>query len=366
MSLNRHVVCLLPVFAIVAACSGVQHSGEDYAPTVIPKPNFFLRTSIDQDPSVYLGRFIADDTSPDSIDDSAAMQLTCSEFFTVKKIPAAGVEYDEYFQAGTAASASLGIPQMQLAVSAERVRAVRVQYTATEKWVAHLEDPAGFEACCKQAPDQCTGWYVGEFLAGTGAIYTVAKEKSQAGASGNIKGVPADAELKDGIVWRRSVVFKQPAFFAFKRTQNRYHGGAAGGDHCEYDYDNKVPRSSQGSFFVGVSDWLKSERVARSQAMLDARRQVIRFIGEQIKQGAIGRETTGGNVEALETQLSDDAFVERASQGLARFVKDECWKVKEQEGPDGWRWQAKVLAFVPKDQVAAAAAALDAMLAPTP
>ena len=35
-------------------------------------------------------------------------------------------------------------------------------------------------------------------------------------------------------------------------------------------------------------------------------------------------------------------------------------RVKEQQGPDGWRWQAKVLAFVPKDQVAAAAAAMDA------
>ena len=203
MSFNRHVICLFPVFAMLAACSGVPLSGEDYAPTVIPKANFFLRTSIDQDPSVYLGRFIADDTSPDAIDDSAAMQLTCSRFFTVKKIPAAGVEYDEYFQAGTAASASLGIPQMQLAASAERVRAVRIKYTATEKWVAHLEDPAGFEACCKQAPDQCTGWYVGEFLAGTGSIYTVAKEKSEAGASGEIKGVPVGAEFKDGITRRR-------------------------------------------------------------------------------------------------------------------------------------------------------------------
>ena len=339
---------------VLGACSGSQHSKEDFKPTIVPKPNFYLRTSIDQDPSVYLGRFVPEGTDVRSIDDSEAMQLSCSRFFSIKKIPAAGIEYDEYFRASVAAGASIGIPEVKFAVSADRGKLVRIQYTQTEKWVAHLEDPAGFEACCKAAPDQCTGTYVGEFLAGTGIIYAMAYERSEAGVSGNIKGVPADAKFKDGIYWRRAIAFSQPAFFAFKTTKTP-HKTSGGEAMCGKAWDVTIPKSSQGYFFVGVSEWVQSERVARDQASFDARRQVIRFLGEQIRQGGVRREFTSGAIDALETKLKDDSVVDRTSAGLARFVKDECWKPEKTQGPNGWRYQAKVLTFIPKSEIEAAA-----------
>ena len=340
--------------ATLGACSGTQLSKEDFRPTIVPKPNFHLRTSIDQDPSTYLGRFVPADVDPNMIDDSEAMQLSCSRFFTIKKIPAAGIEYDEYFQASVGASASIGIPEVKLAVSAGRGKVVRIKYTATEKWVAHLDDPAGFEACCKQAPDQCTGTYLGEFLAGTGVIYAMAYEKSEAGISGSIKGIPAEADFKDGVTWRRAIAFTQPAFFAFKTTRTPYKT-SGGAEMCGEAWDVTVPKSSQGYFFVGVSDWVQSERVARDQASLNARRQVVHFLGEEIRQGGIRRELTGGAIDALETKMKDDSVVDRASAGVARFVKDECWKPEKAQGPNGWRYQAKVLTFIPKSEVEAAA-----------
>ncbi len=330
--------------ALLASACGTSRptidDSRDLAAALEAKPNFFLRGSgLDQDPSAYLGRFVPDDATAQTVDEAAAMRLACSQFFTVRKVPAGNVELDEYFTAGTSAAASLGLPAMGLSASAEQGRVVRVRYRLTEKWIADLADPAGFEACCKRAGDQCTRRVIGEFLAGAGEILTTASQSLGAGASHTT----GAAEIKDGVAWSRSVRFTEPVFFAFRVTENRFTGPGT----CAGNWADEPPRSAQGRYFVGVSDWLESERVARDQAMFDARRQVVRFLGERIAQGGVA-----------DARLSDDAFVRRSSEALAKHLKDECWKPEQYQGPEGWRYRARVLTFVPEAEVTGAAETL--------
>jgi hypothetical protein len=325
---------------LLAAACGSRPAVDDsrnLAAALEAKPNFFLRGSgLDQDPSAYLGRFVPDDAGPEAVDEAAAMRLACSEHFTVRKVKAGNVELDEYFTAGTSAAASLGLPAAGGSAAFEQGRVVRVRYRLTEKWIADLADPAGFEACCKRAGDQCTRRVVGEFLAGTGEILTTASQ----GLGADVAGTTGAAELKDGVAWSRKIRFDEPVFFAFRLTENRFTGPGT----CAANWADEPPRSAQGRYFVGVSEWVESERLAREQAMFDARRQVVRYLGEHIRQG--------------DARFGDEGFVQRSSAALAKFVKDECWKPEQYEGPEGWRYRARVLTFVPEAEVSGAAAAL--------
>lgn len=349
----RRVFVLLGL-ALFSACGPAVVTPVD--PVGLPtKPNFFLRVSFDQDPSVFLGRFVPPEATAAEIDETAAMQLPCSKFFTVKKVPAGGVEFDEYFNASTSAAASIGIPGVASGnVSAGRGKVVRIKYTATEKWIANIEDTAGYQRCCMQAPGQCTDRFIGEFLAGTGEIY--AGYTAGAGAGGSYNGVTA--ELKDGVEWRRAVVFKNPVFFAFKTSENRMGVNTAPSGQCQHQFRNAVPKSPLGVYFVGVSEWVPSERSAREFALLDARQQVIRFLGEQIVQGGRSTEVTQGQLQALQIAMKDERFMERTSGGLARFVKDECWENEVTTSPDGTKYLARVLAFIPNEEIDAATKAV--------
>jgi len=341
---------LLAALILPAACVTTP---EVVARDLQPKPNFFLRgTGMDQDPSPYLGRFVPDDATPATIDEAAAMQLTCTKHIRVRKVPAAGITFDEYLSAGTSASGWLGLQEAGAKASASRSRVVRVRYTTTEKWIADIVDPAAFDACCQRASGQCTKRMIGEFVAGTGAIYA-ADEHS---ASGGVQTPEGGAEVKDGVQWRRMLQFQQPAFFAFKLTNV---GPKPQEALCDGAWDSRVPSSSQGYLFVGVSDWLESDRLAREAAMGDARLQVVRYLGEQIAEGKLRTEHIGGRVGALKAALQEDKTVTRAAAGVARYVKDRCWKDDSHQGPEGWRYHAKVLAFLPNASVEEAAAAVE-------
>lgn len=324
-------------------------------PQALPtKPNFYMRVSFDQDPSVFMGRFVPPEATAADIDESAAMQTPCSKFITIRKVAAGGVEFDEYFTAGASAAASVGIPPVALEASASRSKVVRIKYVATEKWIAHIEDMEGFQRCCDKAPGQCTNRYIGEFLGGTGEIYAGYSQDTDLGGShGGIT-----AEIKDGVAWRKAVTFKNPVFFAFKTTENRIGQSGPSDGSCAHNFRNSVPKSPHGIYFVGVSDLMPSERTAREQAMLDARQQVIRYLGEQIVQGGQSVEITKGDVEALQVKMKDERFLQRASGGVARFVKDECWDNERVTVPGSTKYQARVLAFFPNEEIEAAVKAI--------
>lgn len=346
---------LVAVAALCTACgSGPKLHPDAPAPTALPKvsdANVYLRSAMDADPSVYLGRFVADATPAASIDEAGAAKLACSTHFTVRKVDAGGVEFDHVYQASTQAAAGLSIPDavpISAQVGGSDARMVRIRYELTDKWVADLKDPAAYAECCRRQPDQCSGRVVGEFLGGVGTIYYAASAAGGAGVS-----VPgAGLEIKDGVAWKQATKFgkRTPVFFAFKLTKTAVGATAT-------DWDTHPPVSQTGHYFVGVSEWINSERMARDQALADARGQVVRFLGERISEDVKLAETLGGDAGNLKATFAQAKTGSRVSAGVAEFVKDERWKPETTQGPDGVRYRAKVLAFIANEQIAKAAAA---------
>lgn len=341
---------LIPVLAManLVACGPPPVRPQPTTPR--PKANFFLRTGFDTDPSEYLGRFVPDGVEAGEVDDASSRKTSCSAFYKVSRKKGGDVRYEEYFAASTDASAGMSIPAelpVTLGASASAGRVVLVEYTLTDKWVADLQEPAGYARCCQQADGNCTERFVSEFLGGTGRIYYA--DSSAADAS---VGVPvAGFKLKDGLVWKQSVEFPNPVFFAFKLSPGKPGPSTA-------DWTTKVPKVEHGKFFVGVSEWVESERLARDQSLLEVRRQVIRYLGEAIKQGSVRSERLSGRLGGLEAALEEKSTLARASEGVARFVKDEDWRVEKQQGPSSWRYRTKVLAFIDNSQLKAAAEAV--------
>ena len=331
--------------------------------TLTGRANFFMRNAFDTDPSGYIGRFVPADATLGEIDDAAAMQTSCSKHVSFKRIGGGGVMYDEYFNASTSVTASFGIPtlvsqgvDLGADVGHQGGSVVRVKYTLTNKFVAEIDDPDAFAECCESGPGKCTGLYLGEFLEGTGEVMHYSGTSTDVKAGVGVKGVELGADVKDGLLWQRSIQFPNPVFFAFKTTtvppellQTFEPCGP---------WTDVPPESNRGTFFVGLSEIVDSERISRDQALRDARAQVIRFIGESVSTGAIEIRGTEGAVGDLHSKLDQVDFVETAAQGVAEFVKDRAWCVEEHPTPDGVKYEAKVLAFLPEKKEEEAAGIL--------
>lgn len=325
-------------------------------PTIVAPANLFLRNAFDTDPSLYIGRFVADGET--SVDESSAMPLTCSSLITHRKIGGGGVMYDELFNASSEASASVGIPMVaNVTAGGGHSSVVRVKYTLTEKMVAVPEDPAAFETCCKQAPDQCTDLYIGEFIAGTGEVYyEVSAGGGIEGGGITPQGVTAELDAKHGTTWKRSVQFPNPVYFAFKTTKNQWNADVAEGG-CG-DWTNSPPKSSQGEYFVGLSRSHAAEADARKEALTSGREQVVRYLAESIQTGSVEVTTTSGASDGLITSIASESLLQSAAEGVAKLVKDESWCVENEATPGGTLKVAKVLMFLPKEDEAAAGAAV--------
>jgi len=316
------------------------------------RSNFFLRNAFDTDPSVYLGRFVPDGTTSGDIDDSAAMQTSCSQYISYRHVGGGGVQYDEYFNASTSVSASFGIPLLSAAgidigadVGHEGGSIVRVRYTLTGKMVATIDDPDAFAQCCEDGPGKCTGLYLGEFLEGSGELFHYTGAGTGVTAGVGVKGVDLGADVKDGVAWQRSVSFPNPVYFAFKTTTVPADLVQTF-DDCG-SWTTRVPESNRGMYFVGLSEILDSERLARDQARRDARVQVVQYLGEGIQAGSIELRSTTGSAGDLRSSLDQEDFVQTASTGVAELVKDRAWCIEEHPTPRGTSYAAKVLAFLP-------------------
>ena len=318
-------------------------------PTVVPPANVFLRNAFDTDPSVYLGRFVPEDLTG-AVDESSAMQLSCSRFFTYRKVGGGNAVFDELFYASTAAAARVGVPIVASAGASGSTRSmVRVRYAQTGKMIAELTDPVAFEACCKAASDQCTSRYIGEFVEGTGAVYYATGDAIDSNVSA-VKGAMAGSvEMAYGMEWKRSVEFAEPVYFGMKVTEARWSRTAEVVAAGCGDWMVRPPKSSQGLYFVGRSDPQATERLASETALQDARMQVVRWVGQEIQTGALRSETTQGDLQTLASNLQEERFVEVAANGVAALVKDENWCFEKEETPDGLAYKATVLGFLPVD-----------------
>ena len=344
---------------VLVACgkSGVVAPPPGVGPTVSPQANVHLRNAFDADPTVYLGRFVPSDAV--DLDETSAMPSRCSTLLTPTRIDGGGVVYDETFTASQAAALRIGVPGVAGgSAEAQRGAVVRVRYALTEKMVAHPSDPAAFEDCCKAAPDQCTERYVGEFLAGTGAVYYEVTESAGVEAQGVAAAAAGDVELRHGTAWKRAIEFPNPVYFAFKTTENRFAPVAQGG--CG-PWTEAPPRSTQGQYFVGISPPVDTESEARDLALTSGRSQAVRYVAESVEAGRITTTSTVGEIGALTGALDSEARVVTAAAGIASLVKDESWCIAPEPTPDGNRYIAKVLMLLPRaDEPVAAEAVIEA------
>jgi hypothetical protein len=326
--------------------------------TVQPSSDIYLRSAFDTDPTTYIGRFLPDGV----VDESSGVRTRCSEHIGYRSVGGAGVQYDEIFSASTQAAVRVGIPEiLGVGLGGGGGRVVRIQYALDNKLVAEIEDPAAFEACCQAAPDQCTSRYVSEFFEGTGAVYYAVGAEGSAEISTVAEAVTGGLEVSHGVAWQRSIEFPEPVYFAMKTTHNPYVGAAPVAAGCG-DWVDQPPRSSMGSYFVGLSDPLPSERAAREAALLDARVQVVRWVEQTVSASSSTTTSTTGELGSLSVSLEQAGAVEAASGGVASLVKDQGWCVKALPTPTGYVHVAYVLAYLPNvDAEAAQDAVLDSV-----
>lgn len=311
----------------------------------------YIRASFDTDPSIYVGRFIKKGETDTS--EASAMELSCSQYVTSRVVSAGGVTRDEYFFAASSAAASLGIPPaLQVGAGGERGAMVRVRYTENLKMQFDISDAAGFEACCRKAPDQCTDRFVGEFIGGTGKVYYAVGSTSEfkGGAAGST-GV-AELEAKDGRMWRASLEFPNDVYFAFRVADNVHVGGTdfASGrcDDPGLTWDTKPPESSQGRYFVGTSQLLPNEQAARDDALRDARVQATRAVSEGLTYEGGSKTEWSGTGSAMGSRSSGGSAVENSAGGTVSDSKDVAWCTENVERPTGGSdTRARVLLFVP-------------------
>lgn len=350
----------LPLFWLSSSAAAPQTTA-----TFSEAPKVFLRSSYDADPSNWLGRFVADDAT--EADDSAASESTCRKYIKPEVIDAGDVFYDEFFNATANAGLTAGLQKIiSLGASVSNSKTIRVRYTLSKKMVAKITDPTAYDACCKAAPDQCTKRYIGEYLMGTGATYIGAEKKRgmKTGVQAGI-GIPGldvnvfpELEVTADQAWYRGTTFTKPVYFAFKLT-DRLTGGDLSAI-CSTDWESQLPRTSEGTWFVAKSGRTDSEATARKVAMQSAREQVVNWLGEQISTGSVKVESLGAANGTIQSSLSQEDVVERASSGVASLVKDQCWKERKEAAADRDYFSASVLVLLPNSEKQKAAEAVGA------
>jgi hypothetical protein len=217
-------------------------------------------------------------------------------------------------------------------------------------------DEDNLQRCCESAPDQCSKRYIAGALMADGNYYAATQFGS--GGDANLEALkvaelPIDANVvfDSEMKWERKVGFKR-SYFAFNIRR-----GLAGGldkagpvaDDCSWT--KKIPTDLDGMYFVGVSNPMLTEKEARTDALRDAKEQVIRYLGEWLAEGSMTVSKTVGNTADLQTLMDDTKVKESLSGGIARSVKDRNWcGPEEQASPSGMRQVMKVLAYFPNSE----------------
>lgn len=330
----------------------------DKTPSIVniqPRDGVYLRAGFDADPSPFVGRFLNEDVDAAEVDETKGVQTQCSKHIEPEVVEAGGT-FDEYFNASQSAGASVGVdpgivpddalpedvtPEGNVGGKLQRGTVVRVKYDL-EKKMRGIKTEA-YNECCRKHVDACSGRYLAEFWLGTGEIYqAVGTEKGvKAGADVPTKG-EAEIDFKQGLAWRRSMKFDD-LYFAFRTAR-------AAIETAGCSWADQPPTSDEGAYFVGVSPPAASESKARTLAMRDARKQVIRYLGEYLK------TETATESNAMEGYVDDEEIVQTAAEGVAKHVKDDRWCPAEtKESPEGTLYKVKVLSYFPDDDRTTAA-----------
>ncbi|MBM4346006.1 MAG: hypothetical protein FJ100_21745 [Deltaproteobacteria bacterium] len=335
-------------------CGANRTAEQGFAPqsTWVPplKQSVYLRAIQDRDPSGNLGRFFAANIGQAQIDESNAFPSRCGKFFKPTIVEASG-EFDESFTASTSVGASLSVPVYAVKAGAGYGSngEVRVHYKLKKVMRAEV-DTDGLDRCCAADAKQCGVKYISEFYLGDGEVYQYLGSEAQLKAGATYSGVGGDVEFKNGTAWKK-VNRIDNAYFAFKTSLISAGGGDSNANVCSGDWQSTPPTSLDGQYFVGMSRPAASKQAARQDALLNGRRQTMQYIATQLKEA---RVQTSKDLDAV---FSDDAAISAASEGLARLVKDRCWKDGEVAGPTT-RFESSVLMFFPQAEIANAAKAV--------
>lgn len=323
----------LVLVALFAGCALFGSGPSKEATSISSSNRVFLRNSFDMDPSSYIGRFVP--RGEQDLDETAAMQLTCSQHVSYRFVEAGGVEYSETMAVSSAVAAKIGVPLVASgSASASKTTTVEVKYKLTGKMIGNIDDPAAFAECCKSQPDQCTDRYVGEFLQGTGSVFQSSSTSLAASGQGRSpQGIEGAGSASHDESVDRVVQFEDPVYFAFKLTETPYTRATSA---CGSWVD--TPPTEPGHvFFVGSSRPVRSESMARTAAVQRAKASAMQSV---MKVPGLNADNSGG--DAAQPQL--DTGAQQWAMGLQ--IVEAC--VETQETARGTKYVGRVLGKLPE------------------
>ncbi len=351
-----HVSCAVLAMVVVGVgCAGAEPTIGAKTTVLSTKPSIYLRVTPDGDASDIIGAFIPDDISDANVDEGAAVRTRCSKFIIAKRVPASG-QYTEIAAASSGAAGKLGVKNIaKVDLGGQSSEALLVRYTLIEKMQADVDED-NLQRCCESAPDQCSKRFIAGALMADGNYYAATDFSSGGGADVealNVANLPIDAAVvfDSEMKWERKVSFKRQ-YFAFNMRRGLAGGlGKTGAVADDCSWTRKVPTDLDGMYFVGVSNPMLSEKDARSDALRDAKEQVVRYLGEWLAEGNTSVSKTVGTSNDLQTLMEDSKVKEYLSGGVARSVKDRNWcGPEDQASPSGMRQVMKVLAYFPNTE----------------
>jgi hypothetical protein len=336
-------------------CAGAEPTIGAKTTVLSTKPSIYLRVTPDGDASDIIGAFIPDEISDANVDEGAAVRTRCSKFIIAKRVPASG-QYTEIAAASSGAAGKLGVKNIaKVDLGGQSSEALLVRYTLIEKMQADVDED-NLQRCCESAPDQCSKRFIAGALMADGNYYAATDFSSGGGADVealNVANLPIDAAVvfDSEMKWERKVSFKRQ-YFAFNMRRGLAGGlGKTGAVADDCSWTRKVPTDLDGMYFVGVSNPMLSEKDARSDALRDAKEQVVRYLGEWLAEGNTSVSKTVGTSNDLQTLMEDSKVKEYLSGGVARSVKDRNWcGPEDQASPSGMRQVMKVLAYFPNTE----------------
>jgi len=360
----KKLALLLPLLPVVALAAGKKDAPpvNQSTPTQVPLSGLYLRNTFDTDPTEYIGGFVM---NPEGVpDDAAASKLACSTFVSYKEVGGGGVTTTDFFTASQGAALKLGVPPVASGQAGfDRGVTLLVQYTATKKWQAVVDDPGGFANCCATYPDQCRKQYVGEFLAGTGKIYSEIQAKGGAKAGAVARGVAGQVMAYAGKQWSYTNEFPNEVAFAFKLKDAPVANAAAFKDPiCASDWQSQVPNDPRGHWERAVSDVMPDEAGAQSNAWDHAALQMAKWCGVDVSLGTTGGRTDVSDGGSTSTRMGASTEFSLAAQALVSRMRLVCSSQEKAEAPRGYQYKLTGLYLLPQSEVTSSCAALKAAI----
>ncbi|MBT3223121.1 MAG: hypothetical protein HN348_28950, partial [Proteobacteria bacterium] len=196
-----------------------------------------------------LGRFVAEGVFP--IDESNAIESGCSSHFLVERQQEATAHLGVF----STTSASASRAGANAAIVIDETQPIWVDHRPAGRAIAVIEDAHALATCCTEHPDACTTRYVSEIVEGEGEAYFRA----------------TDVEGREA--WQRGS--KLTGTLGFRLGVNPFVGDGCG------SWQQQIPVTNRGIFFLGVSSTLSSEERAREDAMYQARSQARRWLRDE-------------------------------------------------------------------------------------